>query len=83
MASITIRNLSEDAKQLLRIKAAQAGMSLEGFIRDFLHREAMESHEAEPASLLALTQDLFGEAHGVELDLPTREGEREQVEFGE
>ena len=43
----------------------------------------MESHEAEPASLLALSQDLFGEAHGVELDLPTREGEREQVEFGE
>jgi len=83
MASITIRNLSEEAKQLLRIKAAQAGMSLEGFVRDFLNREAMKSNEVEPASLLALTQDLFGEEHGVELDLPAREGERELVELGE
>ena len=81
MASITIRNVSDEAKQLLRVKAARAGMSLEGFLRDFLHREAMHLPDREEPSLLDLSQELFGEDYGMELDLPTRDNEREVVDF--
>ena len=36
MASITIRNLDEDLKQRLRIRAAEKGTSMEQEVRDIL-----------------------------------------------
>ena len=38
MASITIRNLEDDIKQRLRVRAAEHGRSMEEEVRDILRR---------------------------------------------
>ena len=38
MATITIRNLDDDLKHQLRIRAAEHGRSMEGEVRDILRR---------------------------------------------
>ena len=43
MAVITVRNLPEQTKQHLRVKAAQAGISLEQLVRELLNKEANNS----------------------------------------
>ena len=41
MATITIRNLDDDLKHQLRIRAAQHGRSMEGEVRDILTRAVL------------------------------------------
>ena len=43
MASITIRNLDDDIKQRLRVRAAEHGRSMEEEARDILRRVMSES----------------------------------------
>ena len=75
MASITIRNLDEDVKARLRVRAAGRGHSMEEEARQIL-REAVE-HEAGPTNLAAAIRGRFEPLGGVELELPPRERMRE------
>ncbi|MCP4432072.1 MAG: hypothetical protein GY806_13925 [Gammaproteobacteria bacterium] len=78
MASITIRNIDDELKERLRIRAAQQGHSMEEEARVILRRAVNGITGPE---LLDLTDRLFGEEHGVELDSPSRSGERETPKF--
>ena len=71
MASMTIRNLSDDLKQRLRIQAAEHGHSMEEEARIIL-RAALIEH-APPANLARAIHDRFAPLGGVDLDIPPRE----------
>ena len=75
MASITIRNLDEEVKARLRVRAAGRGHSMEEEARQIL-REAVE-RQPGPTNLAAAIRGRFEPLRGVELELPPRERMRE------
>ena len=85
MASITIRNLDDDLKQRLRVRAGEHGRSMEEEVREILAETlARPSREREQTGL-----DLFNEIRalfeplgGVELEIPPREWGRPPPAFG-
>lgn len=70
MASISVRNLDDDVKERLRIRAARHGRSMESEIRLILGEAVREPDEAD--GLFQKMLDRFGEVGGVELELPPR-----------
>lgn len=80
MASITIRDLPENTKQSLRVKAAQAGVSLEAYVRQVLQK-ASSSSGAGTLNILNLAEQYFGSKHGIELELPKRRSKRATVDL--
>lgn len=81
MASITIRNLEDDLKRRLRIRAAEHGRSMEEEVREILRHVVTES--AAPRNLAASIRSRVAPLGGVELDLPAREAMREPPPLGE
>ena len=79
MASITIRNLDNDVKTRLRIRAAAHGRSMEEEARLIL-REAVE-RPAGPTNLARAIRARFAPFGGVELELPSRQPLREPPRF--
>lgn len=79
MASITIRNLDDEVKIRLRIRAASHGRSMEEEARRIL-REAVEQ-DVGPANLAAAIRERFVHLGGVELGLPPREAMPEPPHF--
>ncbi len=71
LASISVRNLKDDVKERLRIRAAHHGRSMESEIRAIL-AEAVSEPNDEPRLFQAML-DRFGENGGVELELPPRQ----------
>ena len=82
MASITIRNLDDDVKTRLRMRAAGHGRSMEEEARLILG-EAVEREPAPaPAKGLGTAlHELFKPFGGVELEIPLREPMREPPGF--
>ena len=72
MASITIRNLDEETKDRLRIRAARRRRSMEDEACNIL-REALASDAATPGNLAASITTRFRSLGGIDLDLPLRE----------
>ena len=79
MASITIRNLDDDVKTRLRVRAAENGRSMEEEVRVIL-REAV-GRKPGSRNLASLIRARFGPLGGVELELPPREPAREPPRF--
>ena len=79
MESITIRNLDDDVKTRLRIRAAENGRSMEEEARVIL-RDAVGSKPGTH-NLASLIRARFGPLGGVELELPPREPAREPPRF--
>lgn len=79
MASITIRNLDEDLKRRLRVRAAEHGRSMEEEARAILRTVIDEA--APPRDLGQAIHRRFQELGGVELELPPREPMREPPSF--
>ena len=73
MASITIRNLDDDVKTRLRVRAAEHRRSMEQEVCIIL-RDAVDGDVTRPRNLAAFTQECFAPLGGVELELPTRCG---------
>ena len=71
MASITIRNLDDDVKTLLRVRAARNGRSMEEEVRLIL-REAV-GRKTGPENLASAIRARFARLGGVDLELPLRE----------
>ena len=71
MASITIRNLDDDVKTRLRVRAAENGRSMEEEARVIL-REAVGREEVPAKGLGTAIHELFKPFGGVELELPPR-----------
>ena len=70
MAAVSIRDLDDDVKDRLRVRAARNGRSMEAEIRVILTDAVSESDASR--GLLTELLDRFGEIGGVELDLPGR-----------
>jgi plasmid stability protein len=71
MASITIRNLDEEIKQRLRVRAAKHGRSMEEEARDILRRVMSET--PPPRNLAASIRSRIKNTDRFDLDLPARE----------
>lgn len=70
MAAVSIRNLDEETKRRLRIRAARHGRSMEAEIRAIL--QEVVSEPERPGGLFTALLDRFGALGGMELDLPPR-----------
>ena len=80
MASITIRNLEDEIKQRLRVRAAEHGRSMEEEARDILRRVLGEG--APPRNLAVAIRARVAPADRVDLDLPAREPMHAPPQFG-
>ncbi len=80
MASITIRNLDNDLKGRLRVRAARHGRSMEDEARDML-RTALAGERQPPRSLAAAIRRRFQSLGGVDLPIAPREAMREPPRF--
>ncbi|HZC99097.1 MAG TPA: Arc family DNA-binding protein [Actinomycetes bacterium] len=79
MAAVSIRNLDEETKRRLRIRAAQHGRSMEAEIRAILEAAV---REPEPSGGLFTTlMDRVSAIGGVDLDLPPRSTPPRAAEF--
>jgi len=76
MASITIRNLDEQTKARLRVRAAHRQRSMEEEARHIL-RAALAEEAPTPGNLAEAIQRRFRPLGGVALKLPAREPMRE------
>ena len=82
MATMTIRNLDDDVKARLRVRAAQHGRSMEEEARNIL-RAALDA-DSQADSGVALVKAIrarvarFG---GIELELPSRTPMPEPIDF--
>ncbi|MCY4239003.1 MAG: plasmid stabilization protein [Rhodospirillaceae bacterium] len=79
MASITIRNLDNDVKKRLRVRAAQYHRSMEEEARIIL-RDAVNDRRAVPRDLAKFTRECFVPL-GVELKFLARVAMREPLNF--
>ncbi len=79
MASITIRNLDDEVKTRLRVRAAEHHRSMEEEVRLIL-RDAV-GRKPRSRDLASVIRSHFGPAKGVNLELPPREPGREPPSF--
>ena len=80
MASITIRNLDDDVKTRLRVRAAEHHRSMEEEARIIL-RDAVTDRRADPRNLATFTRQCFASLGGIQLELPPRGPMREPPDF--
>jgi len=76
MASITIRNLEQDTKRRLKIRAAMNGRSMEQEAREIL-KSALAQSSKKKTNLAERIREIFGPLGGVELEHLPREPIRE------
>jgi plasmid stability protein len=84
MASITIRNLDDDLKKRLRLRAAEHGRSMEEEARDILRETLSKQGTSRGQTGLDLFNEiraLFEPLGGMELEIPPREPGREPPDF--
>lgn len=70
MAALSIRDLEDDVKERLRIRAAHHGRSMEAEVRAILTQAVRDPDDSD--GLFHAILDCFGEGGGAELDLPPR-----------
>ena len=80
MASMTIRNIDEQLKARLRIRAAQHERSMEDEARDIL-RIALSEEPVRAKTLVDSIRARFAPLGGVELELAPREPMRAPVDL--
>jgi plasmid stability protein len=80
MASMTIRNLDDDLKTLLRLRAARHGQSMEEEARSIL-RGALRADALSGQALVDSIRAMVTPHGGIELELPPRELQRDPPDF--
>lgn len=83
MASLTIRNLDDELKALLRLQAARHGRSMEEEVRVIL-RQAVAPPPSRPAGSIGLGSRIrahFAALGGVELEVPDRASSPKAASF--
>ena len=78
VAAISVRDLDDDVRDRLRVRAANNNRSMEAEIRAILTAAVSEP---SAANLFTTLLDRFAEIGGVELELPSREGPMRVVDF--
>lgn len=82
MATLTIRQLDEELKRELRVRAARRGRSMEEEARQIL-RAALARAESDEEDLYTFIRRHIDPIGGVDLELPPREPPREPPRFEE
>ena len=67
MGNLSVRKLDDETMERLRMRAAKNGISMEEEARRILSQAV-----AAPGKLGDLAVELFGEVHGIDLELPDR-----------
>jgi plasmid stability protein len=80
MASLTVRQLDEKVKKLLRLRAARNGRSMEDEARDVL-RIALAQEPPVARDLVEAVRRRFAKIGPVELPIPAREPMRDPPDF--
>jgi plasmid stability protein len=80
MASITVRNLDENVKKRLRLRAAEHGRSMEEEVREILNRE-VDKPKSRQLGLGEAIRRRFAPLGGMELELPKRGPMRKLPDF--
>lgn len=79
MAAVSVRDLDDDVRDRLRVRAASHGRSMEAEIRDIL--TAAVSEPEPDADLFTTLLDRFGELGGVDLPVPERSTPARAADF--
>ncbi|MDE2765727.1 MAG: plasmid stabilization protein [Chloroflexota bacterium] len=80
MASITVRNLDDEVKRRLRVRAAEKGCSMEEEARDIL--KAALDREPQPSRNMAdAIRARFAPLGGVEIEAPRHSSMRPPPQF--
>lgn len=66
LSALSIRNLDDEVKERLRVRAARHGRSMEAEVRTILTDAVAEPREAP--SMFQVLMDRFGQLGGVELE---------------
>lgn len=80
MATMTIRNLDDELKARLRLRAARRGHSMEEEARSIL-RSALQAEPLSGQSLVNSIREMVAPYGGIELELPVREPQRDPPDF--
>jgi len=80
LSALSIRNLDDEVKERLRVRAARHGRSMEAEVRAILTDAVAESREAP--GMFQVLMDRFGQLGGVELELPPRAARPRAADFG-
>lgn len=80
MSTMTIRNLDNDLKMQLRVRAARHGQSMEEEARSIL-RSALKTEPLSGQSLLDSIRAMVEPYGGIGLELPPREPQRDPPDF--
>ncbi len=83
MAALTIRNLDEDVKRRLRIRAAENGRSMEAEAREILRAALRERLTPPTRGFGTRAAAIFAEAGGAELEIPPRTDMPREIDVGE
>lgn len=84
MATITVRNVEDETKSRLRVRAARNGVSLEEEVRSILRREARETgNRGGVDNLYDAIRELVEPHGGFEIDIPERSFARRDPPFTE
>lgn len=79
MGAISIRNLDDDIKQRLRLRAAGHGRSMEAEVRAILADAVADPDTAD--GLFVAMLERFGAIGGAELDVPPRHAPVRSADF--
>lgn len=80
MATMTIRDLDDDLKMQLRVRAARHGKSMEEEARSIL-RSALRTEPLSGQSLVDSIRAMVEPYGGIALELPPRELQRDPPDF--
>jgi antitoxin FitA len=80
MGTLTIRQLDEQTKARLRVRAAHHGRSMEQEAREIL-RSALATLRPAKGDLAQAIRERFAAFGGIELELPKRDRLRQPPEF--
>lgn len=83
MATMTIRNLDDDVKTRLRVRAARHGVSMEEEARSILRAAlAVDPEAGSGSTLVRAIRERVAPYGGIDLELPARGPMREPPDFG-
>ena len=80
MATLTIRQLDEETKSRLRVRAARHGRSMEEEAREIL-RSTVRGGQSRTGNLAERIQRRFAALGGAEVELPRRDSLRRPPDF--
>ena len=80
VSAVSIRNLDDQVKERLRVRAARHGRSMEAEMRAILTDAVREP--GEDAGLFQVLRERASQLGGIELDIPARVVQRRAADLG-